>query len=106
MHRPHLIYYNDGHHFHGKRVEPPVSIDKLRQPVNELLGTGADLLVLGLGYGDVYFHGQQGGRVVGEAKEAGESYNRLAHHRNGCTVAKETRARSGREVIEQGEYRS
>ena len=72
--RPRLIYYNDGHHFHGKRVEPPVSLDKLRQPVNEVLGTSVDLLVLGLGYGDVYFHDSKVGRVVGEAKEVWESY--------------------------------
>jgi len=72
--RPRLIYYNDGHHFHGKRVEPPVSINKLQQPVNELLGTSVDLLVLGLGYGDVYFHDSKVGRVVGDEKDVWESF--------------------------------
>ena len=58
--RPRLIYYNDAHHFHGKRVEPPVSIAKLRQPVDEVLGTSVDLLVLGLGYGRRLLPRQQG----------------------------------------------
>jgi hypothetical protein len=69
-----MIYYNDGHHFHGKRVEPPVSIHKLHQPVDEVLGTSVDLLVLGLGYGDVYFHDSKVGRVVGDEKEVWESF--------------------------------
>jgi len=29
MQKPRLIYYNDAHHFHGKRIEPPVSIHML-----------------------------------------------------------------------------
>ena len=82
--RPRLLYYNDGHHFHGKRVEPPVSIHKLRQPVDEVLGTGVDLLVLGLGYGDVYFHNSKVGRVVGEAKEVWGELHRLADHADGA----------------------
>ena len=72
--RPRLIYYNDAHHFHAKRLEPPTNIRKLRWPVDEVLGTGVDLLVLGLGYGDVYFHDSKVGRVVGQAKEVWEQY--------------------------------
>ena len=74
MKQPRLIYYNDAHHYHAKRVEPPVSRHKLKQPVDELLGTGVDLLVLGLGYGDVYFHNSKIGRTVGEKKEVWESF--------------------------------
>jgi len=66
---PRLIYYSDGHHFHAKRLDPPVSVQKLRWPINELLGTGVDLLAFGLGFGDVYFHQSNVGRVVGEEQE-------------------------------------
>ena len=74
MRRPRLIHYNDGHHFHAKRIEPPTSRHFLNWPVDEVLGTGVDLLILGLGYGDVYFHQSKVGRVVGEGKQVWESF--------------------------------
>ncbi len=74
MKKPRLIYYNDAHHFHAKRIEPPASIHMLQWPVDEVVGTGVDLLVLGLGYGDVYFHESKVGRVVGQMKEVWENY--------------------------------
>ena len=74
MNRPRLIYYNDAHHFHAKRLEPPASIHMLEWPVNEIAGTGVDLLALGLGYGDVYFHQSKVGRVVGQQKEVWDNY--------------------------------
>jgi hypothetical protein len=66
---PRLIYYSDAHHFHANRLDPPVSRHKLYQPVDELLGTGVDLLAFGLGYADVYFHQSKVGRVVGQYQE-------------------------------------
>ena len=74
MQKPRLIHYNDAHHFHAKRIEPPASLYQLNWPVDEVLGTGVDLLVIGLGYGDVYFHQSKVGRVVGQGKEVWESY--------------------------------
>ncbi|MFH1572068.1 MAG: hypothetical protein ABIL09_29020 [Gemmatimonadota bacterium] len=74
MARPRLIYYNDAHHFHAKRIEPPASRHLLQWPVDEVAGSGVDLLVLGLGYGDVYFHESKVGRVVGQGKQVWESY--------------------------------
>ena len=74
MQKPRLIYYNDAHHFSAKRIEPPASIHMLQWPVDEVLGSGVDLLVLGLGYGDVYFHQSKVGRVVGQHKEVWENY--------------------------------
>ena len=74
MQKTRLIYYNDAHHFGAKRIEPPASIHMLQWPVDEVAGTGVDLLVLGLGYGDVYFHDSKVGRVVGQRKEEWESY--------------------------------
>ena len=53
MTAPRLIYYNDAHHFHAKRIDPPLTMNKLRRPIDEVLGTGVDLLVMELGYGDV-----------------------------------------------------
>ena len=74
MQTPRLIYYNDAHHFNAKRIEPPASIHMLQWPVDEVAGTGVDLLVFGLGYADVYFHDSKVGRVVGQMKEVWESY--------------------------------
>lgn len=73
MKPPRLIYYNDAHHFHAKRIDPPLSTRKLRWPADEVVGTGVELLVLGLGYGDVYFHNSSVGRVVGQEKEVWEN---------------------------------
>ena len=39
---PRFLYYNDAHHFHAKRIEPPCSIHKLQRPVDELVGTGVE----------------------------------------------------------------
>lgn len=74
MDKPRLIYYQDAHHFHAKRLDPPVSIRKLQYPVDELLGTGVDVLAFGLGYGDVYFHDSKVGRVVGQMQETWKSF--------------------------------
>lgn len=74
MKKPRLIYYNDGHHYHAKRIEPTASIHMLHWPADEVAGTGVDTLVLGLGYGDVFFHQTQVGRVVGQQKEVWEGY--------------------------------
>ena len=74
MKKPRLIYYNDAHHFNAKRIEPPASIHQLQWPVDEVVGTGVDLLVFGLGYADVYFHNSKVGRVVGQMKEVWQNY--------------------------------
>ena len=71
---PRLIYYNDAHHFAAKRIDPPATLQKLRRPVDELAGTGADTLVFGLGYSDVYFHQSKVGRVVGQGKTSWENF--------------------------------
>lgn len=74
MDRPRLIYYNDAHHFNAKRIEPPASRHMLQWPADEVAGTGVDLLVLGLGYGDVFFHQTKIGRVVGQMKEVWDNF--------------------------------
>ncbi|MBM3932853.1 MAG: hypothetical protein FJ319_00865 [SAR202 cluster bacterium] len=74
MPHPRLIYYQDAHHFHAKRLDPPVTLNMLRWPVDELLGTGVDALAFGLGYGDVYFHQSKVGRVVGQKQDVWTSF--------------------------------
>ena len=74
MPNPKLIYYQDAHHFHAKRLDPPVTLNLLHWPVDELLGTGVDVLAFGLGYGDVYFHQSKVGRVVGQKQEVWTSF--------------------------------
>lgn len=69
MKKPRLIYYQDAHHYHAKRLDPPLNLHKLQWPVDELLGTGVEILVFGLGYGDVYFHNSKVGRVVGQKQD-------------------------------------
>ena len=101
MDRPRLIHYNDAHHFHAKRLEPPASRHLLNWPVDEVLGTGVDLLVLGLGYSDVFFHQSEVGRVVGQGKEVWENYIDWRIMRM-VEVAKELGTDQVRAVIERG----
>ena len=71
---PRLIYYSDAHHYHAKRLDPPLNRHKLRWPIDELVGTGVDMLAFGLGYGDVFFHQTKIGRVVGQEQEVWEHF--------------------------------
>ena len=71
---PRLIYYSDAHHFHAKRLDPPLNMYKMRWPIDELVGTGVQALAFGLGFGDVYFHQTKIGRVVGQEQEVWNSY--------------------------------
>jgi|GEM_PF-424884 hypothetical protein len=99
--RPRLIYYQDAHHFHAKQLDPPVNIQKLRWPVDELLGTGVDVLAFGLGYGDVYFHDSKVGRVVGQMQDVWDSYIDWRIMRM-VKDARELGTDQLREVIERG----
>ncbi|MBM3933520.1 MAG: hypothetical protein FJ319_04345 [SAR202 cluster bacterium] len=74
MRRPRLIYYSDAHHFHGKRLDPPLNMHKMRWPVDELLGTGVEMLTFGLGFGDVFFHQTKIGRIIGQDQETWKSF--------------------------------
>ena len=44
MRKPKLIYYNDARHYSLYRYDPPMSEHQLRQPVDEILGTGVDTI--------------------------------------------------------------
>jgi uncharacterized lipoprotein YddW (UPF0748 family) len=103
--RPRLIYYQDAHHFHAKRLDSPVNIPKLQWPVDELLGTGVDVLAFGLGYGDVYFHDSKVGRVVGQMEDVWDSYIDWRIMRM-VKDARELGADQVRMVIERGKEKS
>ena len=47
MRKPRLIYENDARHHLLYRFAPPLSVHRLRQPVDELLGTSVDTLFYG-----------------------------------------------------------
>lgn len=98
---PRLIYYNDAHHFHAKRIDPPVNRFDLQRPVDEVLGTGVGMLILGLGYGDVYFHDSRVGRVVGQEKQ---TWEHIIDWRIMCMVrdARKLGTDQLREVIRRG----
>ena len=66
MRKPRLIYYNDSRHYMMYRYDPPLSLHRLRQPVDELLGTGVDMLAFGLASGETYLHDSRVGYRWGQ----------------------------------------
>ena len=44
MRKPRLIYDNDASHCLKYRYDPPVRVRRLRQPIDEILGTSVDIL--------------------------------------------------------------
>jgi hypothetical protein len=65
MKKPKLIYYNDARHYLMYRYDPPLSRHVLRQPVDEILGTGVDTLFFGLASGATFLHDTQVGKPWG-----------------------------------------
>ena len=74
MKKPNLIHYNDGRHLHFYLYDPPPSLHRMRQPVDELVGTGVDMLSFGLATGQAFLHDTQVGDRFGE---------RLKEHNSG-----------------------
>ena len=66
MRKPKLIYYNDSRHYLMYRYDPPLSRHVLRQPVDEILGTGVDTLFFGLASGATFLHDTRVGKRWGE----------------------------------------
>ncbi len=69
MRKPKLIYYNDSRHYLMYRFDPTPSIHRLRQPVDEILGTGVDTLAFGLASGQTFLHDTKVGLKWGERVE-------------------------------------
>ena len=74
MRKPRLIYYNDARHYLMYRFDPPMSPYRLRQPVDEILGTGVNTLSFGLASGQTFWHDTKVGLKWGE---------RIERHNNG-----------------------
>ena len=74
MRKPKLIYYNDDRHYLMYRYDPPMSLHRFQQPVDEILGTGVDTLSFGLGSGQTFWHDTEIGLKWGE---------RIEKHNNG-----------------------
>lgn len=74
MRKPVFIYHNDGRHYNLYRFDPPMSLHQLRQPVDEVLGTGVDTLSFGIGSGQTFWHDTSVGLRWGE---------RVTRHTNG-----------------------
>ena len=66
MKKPRLIYYNDARHYLMYRYDPPMSLHRLRQAVDEVLATGVDTLAFGLGSGQTFWHDTSVGLKWGE----------------------------------------
>lgn len=66
MSLPRLIHYNDARHYSFYRYDPPMSLHRLRQPVDEVLGTPVDWLAYGLASGQTFLHDTQVGLRWGE----------------------------------------
>ena len=66
MRKPRLIYYNDGRHYHLYRHDPPMSLHRLQEPVDDILGTAVDTLSYGLATGLTFLHDTKVGIKFGE----------------------------------------
>lgn len=66
MRKPKFIFHNDGRHYNLYRFDPPMSLHQIRQPVDEILGTGVDTLSFGLGSGHTFWHDTKVGFRWGE----------------------------------------
>lgn len=66
MKKPRLIHYHDSRHLSFYRFDPPMSLYRLRQPVDELIGTPVDTLSYGLGMGQTFLYDSHVGTKFGE----------------------------------------
>jgi len=66
MYKPKLIYYHDSRHYLLYRFDPPMSLNQLRKPVDDLIGTGIDTLVYGVGMGQTFLYDTNVGYRFGE----------------------------------------
>lgn len=66
MKKPRLIYYHDSRHYLLYRFDPPMSLHRLRKPVDDLIGTPVDTLVYGTGMGQTFLYDTRVGYRFGE----------------------------------------
>ena len=64
MRQRRTIYFNDARHFYLFVFEPPMRMEDMWRPVDEVAGTGVDTLVYGVARADGLFYTVAGGQVV------------------------------------------
>lgn len=68
-HKRRVLYYTDGRHSHLYQLEPPITLEQLCIPVDEVLGTMVDTFVLCAGGGTTFLHNTKVGTLWGELEE-------------------------------------
>ncbi len=62
MRRQRTIYFNDARHFYLFVFEPPMRLEDMWRPVDEVAGTGVDTLVYGVARADGLFYPSRAGK--------------------------------------------
>ena len=60
-----LLFHNDARHYYIYNYDPPFRLEDAWKPVDEIIGTGVDTLVYGLGAGPTMFHSTEVGEIWG-----------------------------------------
>ena len=88
--RRRIVFYNDGRHTHLYELEPPITFEQLCMPVDEIVGTMVDTLVLQIGGGTTFFHKTEVGDLWGalEEEKGGQVWNHIIWYRPSETIRK------------------
>lgn len=65
-----LLFYNDARHSYIYYYDPPFRLEDAWKPIDEVVGTGVDTLVYGLGAGPTMFHDTNVGERWGDHLES------------------------------------
>ena len=65
-----LLFHNDARHYYIYNYDPPFRLEDAWKPIDEIVGTGVDTLVYGLGAGPTMFHNTEVGEVWGSHIES------------------------------------
>lgn len=82
------MYYTDARHPHLYQLEPPLTFEQLCIPVDELLGTMVDTIVVCVGTGTTYLHDTKVGDLWGTLEEemGGRVWEHLVWYRTSESV--------------------
>ena len=65
MSKRRLIYYSDARHYHMYCYEPPMRLEDMWAPIDEVAGTSVETFVWGFGVGPTMFHNTKVGEIWG-----------------------------------------
>ena len=51
-----VLFHNDARHSYIYYYDPPMRLEEAWKPIDEIVGTGVDTLIYGLGAGPTMFH--------------------------------------------------